>query len=228
LDIIETLMSFSLTRQEAVVYMTLLTEGTLTGYEVSKLSGISRSNSYTTLANLVEKGATNIIEDTATHYIPVEINEFCKNKIQELEKLKNFLIENVPKCKEEIEGYITIRGEKHILEKILNLITNAKERIYISVSGATLGYLKPFLEQTAKNKLKLVIITNSLIEIDGAIIYKANKPDNQIRLIVDSSAVLTGEIMESGTCLFSKKQNLIDLFKDTLKNEIKLIELGQL
>lgn len=29
----------------------------------------------------------------------------------------------------------------------------------------------------------------------------------------------------NSTCLYSSKQNLVDLFKDALKNEIKLIEL---
>ncbi|NCB44825.1 MAG: TrmB family transcriptional regulator, partial [Clostridia bacterium] len=52
MDYTEQLMAFGLTRQEAVVYWALLTEGPLTGYEVAKSTGISRSNGYTSLANL--------------------------------------------------------------------------------------------------------------------------------------------------------------------------------
>lgn len=228
MDLIETLMSFSLTRQEAVIYMTLLSEGALTGYEVSKFSGISRSNSYTSLANLVEKGAAYITEDTATRYTPVEISEFCKNKISELESQKEFLEKNMPVAKEEIEGYITIKGEKHITEKIINLICAARERIYISVSEVLLEQLIPYLAKAAEKGLKVVVITNTDVKILGATIYNAVRKQNQIRLIVDTSAVLTGEIANSSTCLYSKKKNLVDLFKDTLKNEIKLIELNQL
>jgi len=38
---------------------------------------------------------------------------------------------------------------------------------------------------------------------------------------------LTGDLADgnSSTCLYSSKQNLVDLFKDALKNEIKLTEL---
>ena len=43
--------------------MTLLAEGRLTGYEATKLTGISRSNTYTALAGLVEKGAAYVLED---------------------------------------------------------------------------------------------------------------------------------------------------------------------
>ena len=40
----ERLMEFGLTRQEASIYQCLLTEGKVTGYEVAKQTGISRSN----------------------------------------------------------------------------------------------------------------------------------------------------------------------------------------
>lgn len=228
MDIIETLMNFSLTRQEAVIYITLLSEGALTGYEVSKVSGISRSNSYTSLASLVEKGASNIIEDSATKYVPVGIDEFCSNKISELKRLKDFLKENVSDKKEESTGYITIKGEKHIFNKIVNMVSNSVERIYISASENLLKSLIAPLSEAIKNGLKVVIISDSDINVDGAIIYKAKRPPNQIRLIVDTSSILTGEISENSACLFSNKKNLVDLFKDTLKNEIKLIELGKL
>ena len=42
----ERLMEFGLTRQEASIYQCLLTEGKVTGYEVAKQTGISRSNAY--------------------------------------------------------------------------------------------------------------------------------------------------------------------------------------
>ncbi len=225
MQITEILMNFSLTRQEAQIYLTLLSEGVLTGYEVSKLSGISRSNSYTSLASLVDKGAAYIIEDTATRYTAVDISEFCKNKIAELEEFRLLLEQTVPKQKDEPEGYITIKGGKHILEKIINMISTAKERVYISLSATTFLMLTPYLENAVERGLKLVIITSAGVLLNGATVYQAEKPVNQIRLITDSTAVLTGELDEGGSCLYSKKQNLVDLFKDTLKNEITLINL---
>lgn len=51
----EYLMEFGLTRQEATIYLNLMERGMQTGYEVSKQTGISRSNVYRALAGLVEK-----------------------------------------------------------------------------------------------------------------------------------------------------------------------------
>ena len=46
-------------------------------------------------------------------------------------------------------------------------------------------------------------------------------------MLFRSQKVLTGDLADgsNSTCLYSSKQNLVDLFKDALKNEIKLIEL---
>ena len=44
--IIEQLILFGLSRQEAAIYLCLLQNEELTGYEVAKLTGISRSNVY--------------------------------------------------------------------------------------------------------------------------------------------------------------------------------------
>ena len=52
----EKLVQFGLTRQEANIYMCLLRNKDLSGYEVSKLTGISRSNVYSALAALVDEG----------------------------------------------------------------------------------------------------------------------------------------------------------------------------
>lgn len=228
MDSIEALISFGLTRQEATIYLTLACSGELTGYEVSKHTGISRSNAYNALAGLAEKGAAYVIEGSVTRYVAVEVLEFCNNKIRQLDTLKALLVNTMPTPKEDTEGYITIKGEKHILDKLKNMLEQVHSHLYISVSGKILQSILPQLECLIKNNIKVVIITNPPFELDGAIIYNEIKlDDNQIRLITDSSIVLTGEITqgENSTCLYSKKKNLVDLFKEALKNEIKLIEL---
>jgi len=227
MDVIERLMYFNLTRHEATLYMALLAEGCLTGYEAAKLTGISRSNTYTALAGLVDKGAAHITEDTATRYMPVLFDEFCENKIRQMQEYKAYLAEKMPAAKNEVEGYITIKGVQAIMNKLKNMIVKAEARIYVSATGSIIEDLKDSLTEALGRGLKIVIITGKPFVLQGAIIYYAEKPNSQIRLIADSGRVLTGDLADgdSSTCLYSGKQNLVDLFKDALKNEIKLIEL---
>jgi len=229
MEAIENLISFGLTRQEASIYMLLFTQGELNGYEVSKLTGISRSNTYNALAGLVEKGAAFVIEGTAVLYTPVSIAEFCENKIRLMKMNKSELIKSVPKRKEESDGYITIKSEKHIVDKMKNMLLESKERVYLSMNQDRLEKIIPELESLKIRGIKIVIITNSTFKFDGAIVYHAKKKPEQIRLIVDSKLVLTGEITDklNSNCLYSSNNNLVEVFKDALTNEIKLIQIGK-
>ncbi len=227
MDIIELLTQFNLTRQEASIYLTLLSEGDLNGYEVAKITGISRSNTYTSLAALVDKGCAFITESSAIRYTAVPVEEFCGNKIGKLIKTRQDLVNCIPPKREEIPGYITIKGDNHILNKMRNMISHAKERVYVSVSEQVLELILPEIKKAISRKIKIVLITNIPFDIDGVTVYYTEKSQQQIRLITDSANVLTGDINngEFSTCLYSKKKNLVDLLKDSLKNEIKLIEI---
>ena len=58
----EDLTEYGLTRQEATIYACLLCQGSMTGYEIAKDTGISKSNVYTAVKELVQKGAA-VLED---------------------------------------------------------------------------------------------------------------------------------------------------------------------
>lgn len=229
MDNIEMLINFGLTRQEASIYNLLFSEGKLNGYEASKLSGISRSNTYNALAGLVEKGAAYVLEESSIYYTPVPINEFCNNKIRFLENLKDKLSSSMPKKREETHGYITIKGEKHILDKLVNMLKDAKERIYISLSNNRIKNYANELNQLIDKGIKVVIITNEALSFSGAKVYNTDVKDEHIRVIVDSKYVLTGEIIDelNSTCLFSSNDNLVEVFKEALANKIRLIEINK-
>ena len=121
---IDQLMNFGLTRQEASIYQCMLTEGKITGYEVAKQIGISRSNAYNSLASMTDKGAVyQVTEGTTKKFIPVALDEFCKNNIRKLEESRKWLLSHAPSEKTEDEGYITIEGRIHILDKMKNLLS---------------------------------------------------------------------------------------------------------
>ncbi len=227
MDVIELLTQFNITRQEATIYLTLLSEGELNGYEVAKITGISRSNTYTSLAALVEKGVAYIVEGPVTKYTPVPVEEFCDNKIRKLKETKEYLMESIPEKREDAEGYVTIKGKVQILNKMRNMVSGAKERVYISVSKQVLDEILDEVKGAVKKGIKVVLIINEPLNLKGATVYFMGKQHQQIRLIADTSNVLTGDIDngEYSTCLYSKKKNLIDLLRDSLKNEIRLIEI---
>ena len=228
MELIEGLTHFNLTKQEATLYVLLLKEGYLTGYEAAKQTGISRSDTYTALAGLVEKGAAYVLEEgKVTRYTPVAPEEFCTNKIDRLQEIKQKVLSQLPVLKSDAEGYITIKGELEIINKLKNTVRQAEARIYVSANKRVMELLKSELVDALDRGLKVVIISDKQFTLPQAICYGTEKQNEQIRLIADSQTVVTGDLEdeENSTCLYSCKRNLVDLFKDALKNEIKLIEL---
>ncbi len=225
--VVEKIMEFGLTRQEAVIYVCLFKSGDLTGYEVAKQTGISRSNVYSALAGLVEKGAAYVLEGNASKYTPVSVEEFCDNKIRNLEARKAYLLENIPQVAAAKDGYITIEGYKHICDKMYHMLKAAKQRIYLSAPAHFLEKWREELRELTKRKIKVVLITDKDMEIEDSIFYLSEKREGQLRLIIDSEYVLTGEITgnDGDTCLYCGQANFVSVFKEALSNEIKLIEI---
>ena len=203
-----------------------MTERKQTGYEISKQTGISRSNTYSALSSLVEKGAAYVLEEAAKKYIPVDLKEFCDNRIRRLEEDREWLIAHLPGKHVEEEGYITIEGRIHIRDKMHNLLVQAGSRVYVSCSMACLEELMPELERLVRQGKKVVIITDQPCALEGAEIYLSEKKSSQIGMIADSRYVITGEYGERSmnTCLYSGQRNFVTLFKNALSNEIKLIQ----
>ena len=226
----ERLMEFGLTRQEATIYQCLLGEGKMTGYEVAKQTGISRSNAYNSLASMTEKGAAYLVEEGNTRkYMPVPVEEFCKNRIRRMEEARQWLKIHVPSEKTHVEGYITIEGARNILDKMRNLLDKVEQRVYISCTRNYLLLLVRELEELKRAGKKVVIVTDQPVTFIGAKVYVGKSRGMQIGVIADSRYVLTGEYGEGSmnTCLYSGQKNFVELYKTALGNEIKLLTIQE-
>lgn len=228
--IIEKLMHFGLSRQDAIVYLCLLKSGELSGYEVAKLTSISRSNVYSTLSGLVEHGAAYLIEGSTSKYVAVPIEDFCDDHISKLQKDKDYLKSYGPKQTKSVEGYVTIEGMRHVMNKIHHMLTSVTQRVYFSASLDFIEQWKDEITELANRNLKVVLITDANpvnLPVDDLIIYISEESKGgQVRLIVDSTQVLTGTVTDdTANCLFCGQENFVNVFKEAMRNEILLIEL---
>ncbi len=238
----EKLLLFGLGRQEALLYRCLLQNGELTGYEAAKLTGISRSNVYNGLASLTEHGAAYVLEGMPKRYTAVGLEEFCDNRIRYLREVGKQLVKNCPGPAAESEGYITVEGYQHICDKIHHMLLGARERIYFSASGGFLARWREEIGEQVRLGRKVVLLSGDADAVfagekelrEGIIFYEIPSGMNegresQVRLIIDSAYVLTGEV-EGGsrdTCLYSAQKNFVAVFKDAMRNEIELVRIRE-
>ena len=222
--IIDILTEFSLTRQEASIYAALLNHGDMTGYEVAKDTGFSRSNVYAALNALVEKGAAYLVQGESTKYRPVEIKNFTSNKIAELKKSAEYLEKHGPQKVVEAEGYITIVGAKNIRNKMREMLSKTELRLYLMAPAQIVKDFEEDLKRLVSEGKKIVLLTQDY-SIKGAKVYNTKVEEGQIRFITDSAYVLTGELTddEHNTCLYSGQKNLVEVMKEALKDKISLL-----
>lgn len=107
------------------------------------------------------------------------------------------------------------------------MLLSANKRVYLSMSAKNLKKFLPEISQLLEQKVKVVVLSNKAPELLGIKFYLTENKEQQVGVITDSRNVLTGELGngEHSTCLYSGQSNLVRVFKDSLKNEIKLIEL---
>ncbi len=223
-------MMFGLTRQEAAIYRELCGEcSPLTGYEIAKITGISRSNVYAAVVALTEKGAAYVMEGSPARYSAVTPREFCSNYIAKLNEVSEEIQCELPLMVSQTDGYITINGRRRIMETVRGMLHSVKERVYISADADFISEIRGELQLLLDNRIKVVIITPVLQNCpEGAIMYSADCGKGQLRIIADGASVLTGEINQDDapcSCLFSSKENLVSVLKESLKNQIELIKL---
>ena len=225
LQFTDNLISFGLTRQEAIIYTTLLSHGEMTGYEVSKETGISRSNVYAGLSSLADKGAAYLLQGDSIKYLPVNVDTFTKNVLAELQKKAAYIHEHAPEKQVETDGYITIIGARNIQNKLLQMIKETRIRLYISASARIVDAYEEELTELIEQGKKVVLMTDSSYNLDGAIVYHTDPEPGQLRVIIDSSYVMTGALTGSDddNCLYSGQKNLVTVMKEALKNKIVLL-----
>jgi len=198
----------------------------MTGYEVAKDTGISKSNVYAALKELVQKGAAVLEEGEVTRYIAIDVERFCEDYCRYLGVVAKRLIKEKPVRIDVQEGYITVSGDRHIKDMMYDMMKKCDKRLYILAEGCLLDEFRDELYHLVREEKKVVILTDDSFELEGAVFYRTDDVKGQIRFITDSKYVLTGDITgsEEDTCLYSARRNLVEVVKEALKNRISIIK----
>jgi sugar-specific transcriptional regulator TrmB len=135
IEIIESFENLGLSPNEARVYLALLENHPITGYQLSKISGILRPVVYEMLGRLVEKGGARIVKSNPDTYIPVEIEEFLRNIETDFTVARGNIAAMLSRflVADESDYFWNILGQKNIRNSIISMIERAETEIYLCV-----------------------------------------------------------------------------------------------
>ncbi|MDF2614788.1 MAG: TrmB family transcriptional regulator [Clostridia bacterium] len=226
MDFNEALQKIGFSPLEATVYITLCKHGNLTGYEVAKLSGISRSNIYAALYSLQDKGMCHVSEGESTKYVPLSKEELILSAKRNMTKTLADIEEHFPDRIDVSEPYVTIKGYDNVLSKIKNSILQCKSHLYILSTSSYIELLKEELFMISQTK-KVTILCDKKIDISQDVTFGIrNKSPQGFHMIIDTKSVITGDLKHEGSqCLYSSNQSLVRLMRESFITELDMITL---
>ncbi len=203
-DPISKLVRLGFSEYEAKAYVALLRQSPATGYHLSKVSAVPRSMIYEVLAKLVARGAAMTLrKGDSTLYAAIPADEFLDHLQREHQELTTSLKDDLATLASptDLEYVWNIEGRKNILSKAVEMIDQARSRIYLALVPATFPDLRPALERAVSRGARVVLYTTANLDLPGGHIVVAHVSEETLGqarglglvLVVDGKQVLIGE-----------------------------------
>ncbi len=138
------LMALGFGEYEARVYVALLAQGPLSGYEVSKRSGVPRPNVYPALRRLAERGAVAALTARRGAVYQARpaaevLERLAREQRERLEAAAAALARLERPSGEPLAA--ALAGEEELVARARHLVTTAEARLFLAVVPATAGLL---------------------------------------------------------------------------------------
>jgi sugar-specific transcriptional regulator TrmB len=203
-DSIDKLVKIGFSEYEAKAYVALLRESPVTGYQLSKQSGVPRSMIYEVLGKLTARGAAMTLrKGGSTQYAPVPAAEFLDQLHREQEELIVSLKDDLSALTSapDLEYVWNIEGPENVMAKAEEMIRQAETRIYLALSLTTFPDLQPALEEAIRRGVRAVIYTPHDLDLPGGQVVVAPVFEDarerveglMLILVIDGEEVLIGE-----------------------------------
>lgn len=167
---IDKLMELGFSEYEAKAYVALLRESPVTGYQLSKMSGVPRSMIYEVLGKLIARGAAMTLhKEGSTLYAPVPADEFLDKLHREQEELFTSLKSDLAAVgtAPDLEYVLNIEGYENIIAKAEEMIGQARQNIYMALQPETFAALRDALGEAVRREVQVVVYTASALDLPG-------------------------------------------------------------
>ncbi len=127
-NIYKELQKLGFSQYECKAYVGLLKHSPVTGYEISKRTGVPRSMIYEVLGKLLDKGAVYTVPSEPVKYSPVPAAELIDRLRKSFARSFDFLEKNLTALEGEREADVIwhIRSDEQVLAEMHELIDSAR------------------------------------------------------------------------------------------------------
>lgn len=236
-QLITSLEGLGFSNLEIKIYLTLLDNGKMSPYQLSKKIEISRSSIYNTLEHMVNKGMVEVVPEDTVMYMAQEPDVLLGKILRDFEKN----IHNAQKGLGEYqatnyeEKSTIISGYQIILEKAKFIIKNAKEEVYIN-TDIELDVLKETLERAVEKGVRIIVFSflEFKVECKGVEIYShqrprtANNTNTRLMVVADDNMVIMADANNARgnwTGTVSNNALMKKVVREHIHNDIYMLKL---
>lgn len=218
---------------EARTYLGLLQQSPITGYQLSKLSGVPRSRIYETLERLTTKGYAVALQTEPAEYSPLTAHELVTHLQEQFDGTLSTLEAELRKVStaRATESMWNLRGRGDILRRARTMISHAQESIYLVGWGETLQELQPELEAASHQGIRIVVISCGESRLKVGKHYQhafeaelVQQCDTSLNVVVDGLEALVGQTEPAETCqaAWSHSPALVLVTEEYIRHEVYL------
>ncbi|WP_342512521.1 helix-turn-helix domain-containing protein [Sporosarcina sp. FSL K6-1522] len=151
--IFKELQKLGFSQYECKAYVGLLKHSSITGYEISKRSGVPRSMIYEVLGKLLDKGAVYIVPSEPVTYAPLPAKELIARMRATFEQSFDYLENNLAalESEQEVDVIHRISGDSHVLTEMNDLIERGREEIWLSVWSPQIPPIEEMVLRSVNN-----------------------------------------------------------------------------
>ncbi|MEN0665132.1 helix-turn-helix domain-containing protein [Caldifermentibacillus hisashii] len=154
------LQKLGFSQYECKAYIGLLKNSPVTGYEVSKRTGVPRSMIYEVLGKLLDKGAIYVVPSEPVKYSPIPAKDLIQRLRKSFEETFDILEQQLPSIESERETDViwNIRSHEHVIEEMQNMIRSAKNELWLSVWEKQVPQIKEAVDERVKEGIHIFTI----------------------------------------------------------------------
>ncbi|WP_462413344.1 TrmB family transcriptional regulator [Neobacillus sp. Marseille-QA0830] len=134
-EIFKELQKLGFSQYECKAYIGLLKNSPITGYEISKRSGVPRSMIYEVLGKLLDKGAVYTVPSEPLTYAPLPAKDLIARLRTNFEQSFDFLEKNLAalESEQQVDVVRRISSDENVMAEMAAMIHGAKEELWLSV-----------------------------------------------------------------------------------------------
>jgi sugar-specific transcriptional regulator TrmB len=236
-NIVQALESLGLSGYEAKAYSSLLKEYPLTGYQLSRLSGVPRSRIYETLEKLTAKGFVLVQYGHPARYSPISSDELT-HRLQGMlsQSLKVIAVwaRSEEKRYSQSDSALLVEGRDNIYAKAKYMLEIAQRSVIVSGWEDDLLELQEALELTKAQSIDCIVVYSGKFSPAGITKVFAKRWEEErqsagrdLAVVIDSSEVLVGNTAGEGivSAIWTGNPGVITVVREHILHEVIIARL---